>query len=120
VANYPEQPTVLVVEDEPLLRIFLAEELRCAGLDVTEARTGDEARECLCKQKFKAVVTDVRMPGTMNGLELAQQVLRDCPDTAVLIASADAVNAIPPGAHFEPKPFNVPKLVKRVKALVDA
>lgn len=76
-ANNPgislHKPTVLVVEDDVLIRLSVADALRSAGLDVIEAATGDEALTVLASSAtVDLVFTDIQMPGSTDGLELAQ------------------------------------------------
>jgi CheY-like chemotaxis protein len=69
--------TVLLVEDEPLVRMLLAEELREAGLSVVEAGDAGEALSFLsATDQIDIVVTDIQMPGDMDGRELARDL---CP-----------------------------------------
>jgi CheY-like chemotaxis protein len=111
--------SVLVVEDEPLIRLFLADVLRDAGLEVTEACTADEAADILAEHAYSAVLTDVTMPGRMDGVELAAHVCRDHPGTAVIVASANDVGGeVPDDVPFLRKPYNVRQLVKLVTTLV--
>ena len=67
--------TVLVVEDESLVRMHIADTFRDAGLDVIEAENSDEAIATLESRKdISLVFTDVQMPGSMDGLRLARVV----------------------------------------------
>ena len=79
---------VLVVEDEPLVRMFLADFLEEAGFKVFEAVNADEAltvlRACLGVQ---VVITDIEMPGAMNGLKLARTVQERWPGIGVIVTS---------------------------------
>ena len=73
----PEVTQVLVVEDEILLRLMLTEELQAAGYHVLEARDADEAVTILLKRpRIELVLTDIIMPGSMNGVDLAQWIKR--------------------------------------------
>jgi response regulator RpfG family c-di-GMP phosphodiesterase len=64
---------IMVVDDEPLLRLMYSEVLREAGYSVVEARTADEGLSILEKgQAVGVVVTDVHMPGTLDGFEFAK------------------------------------------------
>jgi CheY-like chemotaxis protein len=66
---------VLVVEDETLVRMFMADFLDEAGFRVFEAVNADEALTVLqARPDIQVVVTDIEMPGTMNGLELTRVV----------------------------------------------
>lgn len=74
-----EQVSVLVVEDEALVRMDLALHLSEAGYRVIEAGSAAEAIEILEKDRsIRAVFTDINMPGDMNGLALAQCVRERC------------------------------------------
>src|SRR5205823_2491556 len=69
--------TVLVVEDETLIRMMIADALRSAGLRVIEARTADDALQHLRSgSAVQFVFTDIEMPGTMDGIELARLLRR--------------------------------------------
>ncbi len=79
---------VLVVEDEVALRSLLADVLRDAHLTVLEAPNADAALEILRTQRDIALVfTDVRMPGSMNGIELAGIVQSEFPKTKIIVTS---------------------------------
>ena len=81
--------TILVVEDEPLLRLDATTLLSQAGLHVVDFANGDEAIDYLRDHQadVAAVFTDVRMPGDTDGLELAGIVAEACPQVAVLVTS---------------------------------
>ena len=114
------RPTILVVDDEVLLRWMVAEELRAKGFVVVEAANSDEARGILqTSAPISVVMTDVRMPGSMDGLGLAQWVRAARPDLKIVIASAYApVVASPDIADaFFVKPYDIDQLVDRIRAL---
>ena len=76
---------MLVVEDEPLIRLIVAEELRGSGMRVIEAETADEALERpRAGISVHFVFADIEFPGSMNGVELARRVQKDFPDLRVL------------------------------------
>ncbi len=78
-------PRVLVVEDEFLVRLTLAEALTEEGFEVIEAGSGDEALALLQRDPLIAVLmTDIQLPGTLNGLHLVLEVRRDRPDMPVI------------------------------------
>lgn len=80
--------TILVVEDEILIRSAVALHLRDAGHPVIEAANADEALRALAADRSIALVfSDVNMPGSMDGLELARTIRRDRPGLKVLLAS---------------------------------
>jgi CheY-like chemotaxis protein len=81
---------ILVVEDDPLIRLSIAEELRDAGFEVIEAVDADEALELYeVLGPFGLVFTDVRMPGTMNGIALAGELRRRNPSMPILITTGN-------------------------------
>jgi len=105
--------SILVVDDEPAMRLLLSSVLKDEGHDVTAAASGEEALQLLAKRHYRLVVTDLKMPG-ISGLELLTQVKRDDPDTAVIILTAfgtveGAVEAMRKGAvHYLLKPLANP------------
>lgn len=84
-----ERPvTVLLAEDEFLVRLTLAEELRHAGWQVIEVGSADEGIEVVRSAvPLDLVVTDVHMPGSNDGLDLAREVRRERPGAKVVVMS---------------------------------
>lgn len=81
---------ILVVEDEILIRLSMADDLRHAGYTVVEASNVDEALSVLSTTPdITLVVTDIRMPGRFDGLDLANWIRRHAPAIKVAIASAN-------------------------------
>jgi two-component system, response regulator PdtaR len=81
---------ILVVEDDPLIRFAIAEELRDLGASVVEAATADEAWEYLtCGSQVDLIFTDHRMPGSMTGAQLAVRVKGRFPGLEVVVTSGD-------------------------------
>jgi len=78
---------VLVVEDEPLVRNYVTDILGQSGFDVIEASTGEEAQARIAQGGVCAVVSDVAMPGRMNGFELARWVRQQSPRTGIVLVS---------------------------------
>ena len=64
---------VLLVEDEGLIRSTLAETLEDAGYTVVEAETGDEAYTLLDQDEFDVLLTDIQMPGQLDGIDVARR-----------------------------------------------
>src|SRR3712207_4874932 len=82
------RPVVLVVEDEPMIRMFAADVLEDEGFEVVEAATAPAALALLEKrQDVAALFTDIDMPGGMNGLELARIVTERWPHIALVVTS---------------------------------
>lgn len=116
------RPMVLVVEDEPLVMMLETEVLHDAGYSVIEASSADQAFEVLrSRPSVRAVLTDVEMPGHMDGFEFARLVRQGWPDMAVVVVSGrrePAPGDIPAGTTFLAKPFRPEQLVEIVGALI--
>ena len=113
---------VLVVEDEFLIRMVLADELRDVGYHVIEASTADEALEVLLGNTPDAIISDVKMPGSIDGLGLLTAVRIKFPSLPVIIMSADAHPdvAFAAGAkQFVAKPFKMEVIVEAVRQELD-
>lgn len=110
---------VLVVEDEALVRMIAAEALReVGGFEVLEAASADEALTVLQVCGVGVLVTDVEMPGPLNGFALARRVAEAWPQTGIVVVTGRAMPAdgdLPVGAHFVPKPYAVDALVSAVQ-----
>ncbi len=113
-------PVVLVVDDEPLIRMTLADGLESCGFVVVEAEDADEALTVLqTRNDIAALVTDVKMPGSMDGLDLAQLVAARWIGMPIFVISGHARSddsRLPRGAAFIQKPFSVSELGPRLKA----
>ncbi|EIM26841.1 MULTISPECIES: response regulator [Microvirga] len=116
------QPIVLLVEDEPLVRLTQVDILREAGFWVLEAQDADEAFEILKERpEVSAVLTDVDMPGSLDGFEFARLVAQGWPEVGVLVISGKAFpdeGDLPPSATFIPKPVYPNVLVEQIEALM--
>lgn len=87
-AGRPKPATVLVVEDEVLIRMAVADYLRECGYRVVEAGNGDEAVSVLkAERQIDVVFSDVSMPGETDGFALAQWVRRERPGVRVILTS---------------------------------
>jgi DNA-binding NtrC family response regulator len=110
---------VLVVEDESFIRLDAVESLTVAGFDVLEAENADGALSILHqKDSVFFLFTDVHMPGTMSGLELAHLVYKHWPHIKIIVVSGqmDAASIdLPLGAVFFAKPYDHEKVVEQVR-----
>jgi CheY-like chemotaxis protein len=99
--------TVLVVEDEILIRELVSEELEEAGFTVITAKDADHAINILeARQDIHLVFTDIDMPGSMDGLRLAAAVRDRWPPVHVIITTGKVRPLeIPANALFIPKPY---------------
>lgn len=105
---------VLLVEDEFLIRLVTAELLRDEGFEVVEAWDGDVARGLVDSlDGFDVLFTDVQMPGTLDGIDVALHARRRHPAIPVLVVSGFAAHLVrrlgglDPAAVFMSKPYNL-------------
>lgn len=114
--------TLLIVEDEPLLRVLITDILVDHGFTVLEAGNANEAIEILnSASDIQIMLTDVRMPGAMDGIELARRVSHGRPEIGILIMSAwiyPRAEAIPEGARFIAKPYLPTSLIAEIEAML--
>jgi CheY-like chemotaxis protein len=110
---------VLVVEDELLIRLVIADALRDEGYEVVEAFNGDEAVDILkADASFDVVVSDVRMPGSIDGLALLDFVRLNHAAMPVILASGHLApaDALARGAaEFLSKPYTMSQALKAVE-----
>jgi len=107
--------TVLVVDDEALIRTLIARWLKGAGLGVVEAASGGAAMELLADatRTIDVLVTDLAMPG-MNGAELIAWAARHRPELPILCMTGHA-EGVPPGIPVLDKPFRGPAFLDAVR-----
>jgi two-component system, response regulator PdtaR len=114
----PSRPaeTVLLVEDDGLVRMFGVEILEEAGFRVIEAESADTALRTLKSQAetVSVLLTDVHMPGSMDGHEFARVVHERWPRIKIVITSGRAQiprRDIPDHGRFVPKPWKLEAMV---------
>jgi signal transduction histidine kinase/CheY-like chemotaxis protein len=105
---------VLLVEDDELVRETVSTALGEAGFQIHTAETADEALHRMeAGERFDAVLTDVVMPGTLDGIELAQQIQRRYPGTGIVIATGYTDRRVHvPGVRALPKPYDLSEAVE--------
>jgi CheY-like chemotaxis protein len=118
--------TILVVEDDPLVRNFIVQQLRALGYTALEAADGAQARARLESDvPIDLLLTDVVMPGSVTGRELAESARQRRPTLKTLYTSGYTENSIvhqgrlDPGVHFLSKPFRRQELAQKVRAVLD-
>jgi two-component system, response regulator PdtaR len=117
--NVQKSPAcVLVVEDEVLTRVLIADELRAEGFSVLEAATAVEALSYLqAGFHVDLVLSDIEMPGALNGVDLIRRLRAEAPGLLTVLTSGRS-----PSAHeadaFLPKPYDVRRAVVLVTALL--
>jgi len=121
MANIPA-PVILVVEDDPLLRMLAVQFVNEAGFEPLEACNADQAIATMESCSDIAVLfTDINMPGSMDGLQLAHVVRRRWPAIEILIVSglvrlqqAD----LPTNGRFLRKPYSAQAMIADLHSLV--
>jgi CheY-like chemotaxis protein len=101
---------VLVVEDEPILRMMAVDLVESAGFEAEEAANADEAIAILERRNdIRIVFSDIDMPGSMDGSKLAASIFGRWPPIKIILTSglfAHADMSLPPGALFFAKPYD--------------
>ena len=115
-------PVVLVVEDEPLLRMLAVDVVEEAGFIAIEAGDADEAVILLeSRTDITLLFTDINMPGSMDGLKLAHAVRDRWPPIKILVVSGkqqfQSVD-LPSNSCFVGKPYQASALVEELRSLV--
>ncbi|HXI69526.1 MAG TPA: GAF domain-containing protein [Verrucomicrobiae bacterium] len=120
--------TILLVEDDASLRKSVRTTLSRLGYKVVEAMTGVEALEVwkLHHEEISLLLTDMVMPDGMNGIELAEKLLRKNPGLKVIYTSGYSADVdgkdfpLDEGVNFLAKPYEAHKLAKTVRSRLDA
>ena len=117
-------PTVLVVEDEVLIRLVIADYLRDCGYKVHEAVSGEEAIAILQAPEVSidVVFSDVEMPGSMDGFALARWVRANKPGMEIILTSgiersADIAATLCEAGPLMKKPYSSQDVVDRLRQL---
>ena len=119
--NSAGRPVVLIVEDEPLIRMDTMEMIERAGFDTLEAADADEAIAILtARPDIHVLFTDIQMPGSMDGLRLAHFVRERWPPIKIIATSAhlrvDGYD-LPNGGRFLPKPYAAHEVAAHLRDL---
>lgn len=120
------QRTVLIVDDEPTIRMLVVEVLDELGYTTLEAADGAAAMRVLASgPRPHLLITDVGLPGQMNGRQVADAALARLPDLKVLFITGYAENAVIGNGRLAPntalvtKPFAMDTLASKVRALLE-
>ncbi|MCW6509913.1 response regulator [Lichenifustis flavocetrariae] len=113
---------VAIVEDEAIVRDVAAMELEDCGFDVVDFRCADDALPYLRQHggNISVLVTDVQMPGAMNGLDLVTLISRMWPELRMLVTSGGPLvdpGKLPPRVRFIAKPWRAADMAARVQEL---
>ena len=115
-------PRVLVVEDELLIRLYVADALRDHGFEALEAADAEHALRILDEAAVELVFTDITLPGAIDGFELARRVAATASKPPVILTSgrhnATVARQLCPTARFLTKPYDLSELVGWIRKLV--
>jgi light-regulated signal transduction histidine kinase (bacteriophytochrome)/CheY-like chemotaxis protein len=124
-ATAPDGGTVLVVDDEPVVRMLVGEVLRELGYGVVEVSDGAQALKVVdTMRRLDLMVTDVGLPGGMNGRQLADALRDKRPGLKVLFITGYAENAaignglLEPGMQVMTKPFAMDVLAAKIRTMI--
>ena len=119
-------PTILVVDDEALIRAMLSDYLQECGFKVLEGSTADEAILIIEKSDviIDLVFSDVSMPGSMDGFGLAHWIHTNRPGLPIILTSGDAKKAssakkLCESEPFMAKPYELSVVVARIRASIE-
>ena len=109
------EPVLLVVEDEVLIRLAVADFLRNEGFTVIEAGSAREALTVLkARSGISLVVTDIHMSGALEGLDLIREIRRSFPSVKIITASAYQISE--PVEATITKPYSFDRLLSVIKS----
>ena len=115
--------TILVVENEILVRMELVASLTEMGLNVLAAANADEAIELLdAHPDIEVLMTDINMPGSMDGLKLAHHVRERWPPVKIIVASgrlSTQLSELPRESLFLPKPYGPAGLAGALRHMLE-
>ena len=126
LATHGDGETVLVIDDEPILRMLMTDVLQENGYRALEASDGASGLEILMsQQRIDLLVTDVGLPGGMNGRQVADAARKVRPDLKVLFITGYAENAVIGNGHLDPgmevmtKPFVIANLANKIRDMIE-
>jgi len=118
----PDHPStyILVVEDDVLLRFVLSEWLRSLHYVVHEAANTDEASRLLASPLVDTdlVITDIMLPGMIDGLDLRNYIRRAFPELPVIMVSGQPPASVKKDPNFFHKPYDLQKIADRIAQLL--
>ncbi|MDO8446662.1 MAG: sigma-54 dependent transcriptional regulator [Deltaproteobacteria bacterium] len=119
-----DKPRILIIDDEPLVRIAIIDALLAEGYEVKGVGSGKEGKNLILDDDYDVLITDLRLP-EIDGLEILKTVMEHSPKTKVIMITAygsvnTAVEAIKQGAYdYLTKPFSMEELLIIVRRLLE-
>jgi len=115
------RPLVLIVEDEPLLRLLAVSLIEEAGFDTLEASSADQAIAFLeTDAHIQIVFTDIDLPGGMDGMRLAAEIRDRWPPIELILTSGHVKVSdaeLLARGHFFSKPYDAGQLIRTLRSL---
>ena len=117
-------PNILIIDDEPLIRLSISDALRIEGYNIQSVESGGEGLEAVKNNVYDVVITDLKLPG-VDGLHILKGCKQYSPRTKILMITAyatveTAVEAMRQGAYdYITKPFSMDELILVVKRLIE-
>src|SRR5579864_1092656 len=111
---------VLIVEDDELLKMLTVDMVQRAGFEVIQAENADEAMTILkARSDIALVLTDINMPGSMDGFRLAHAVSDRWPRIKIIVTSSQVPKgALPTGSRFFVKPYRGEAMISEIHSLI--
>ena len=121
MADTPSRQVVLIVEDEALVRMPAVDTIEEAGFEILKATNADEAILLLkARLDITVVFTDIEMPGSMNGLRLAEAVRDRWPPVKIIATSGHYVvrdGDLPSGGLFLAQPYSLSQISSALREI---
>ena len=116
------RPTILIVEDDQLLRLLTVDIVEDAGFTALQADSADEAVAILeARSDIALLLTDINMPGSIDGLKLAHAVRNRWPPIKIIIVSSRVPDCVlPTDSRFFIKPYHGEELISEINSLMAA
>ena len=123
MTNGPSVPrAILIVEDDQLLKFLTVDIVEGAGFVALEASSADEAVAILeSRSDIVLLLTDINMPGSMDGLKLAHAVRNRWPPIKIIVVSARerlSVEDLPTDSRFFAKPYTSETIISEIRSLI--
>jgi CheY-like chemotaxis protein len=113
-------PVILIVEDDKLQQLLVVDIVEEAGFAAIAACDADEAVAILeSRSDIVLVLTDINMPGSMDGLKLAHAVRRRWPPIKIIVVSGRGLTSeLPTDVRFLAKPYQVDAMISEIRSLI--
>jgi CheY-like chemotaxis protein len=119
--SHSKRTVILVVEDDPMVRAVAVDTLEDDGFEVIEAPTGDHALRVLQERTdIDVLLTDVEMPGSTDGFQLARTGRDMYPRLVIIVVSGgvrSGFSGMAPDARFVPKPYTLRRIIGMIQEM---